>query len=193
LLTKLFSNRRTGDPASAEVSPGVSGPDTGETLAPDEFKSVFARLASSISVITFDAGGHLHGFTATSLTPVSLEPPVALFCVGNKNESHTHLKAGMAVGISILASDQIELSARFAGKAEPGGYADVTTRPLSSGALALEGAVAAVSGIIEELVPVGDHTIYLCRLTASHIDPAATPLLYYARDYRLVGPSGCTE
>lgn len=160
-------------------------------LGQAEFKSVFSRLASSISVITFNVDGHLHGFTATSLTPVSLEPPVALFCVGKKNQSHAHLKAGMAVGISILASGQTELSARFAGKVEPGGYADVSVFALPCSACGLEGCVAAVGGVIDKLIHVGDHTIYLCKLTACRVDLAGSPLLYYARDYRLVGQSAC--
>ena len=191
MLTKLFSNRRTAASASEDVASGVSEPETGEMLAPEGFKSVFSRLASSISVITFDAGGHLHGFTATSLTPVSLEPPVALFCVGNQNQSYNHLKTRMAVGISILSGGQSELSARFAGRAEPGGYADVPTFELPCGATGLEGSVAAVGGVIDQLIPVGDHTIYLCKLTACRVDLAGNPLLYYARDYRLIGQSAC--
>ena len=189
MLTKLFTSRRIAEPSpgDAEAVPKVR---EDEPLDPAQFKSVFSRLASSISVITFDVAGNLHGFTATSLTPVSLEPPVALFCVGNKNQSHAHLRHGMVVGISILASDQKELSGRFAGKAEPGTYADVATLPLKSGAHSLEGAVAGLSGTITKLIPVGDHTIYLCKLTASRIEPAGEPLLYYARDYRLLGQSG---
>jgi flavin reductase (DIM6/NTAB) family NADH-FMN oxidoreductase RutF len=185
----MFGNRRISEAAAGDDA-AASQSGQADVLDPAEFKSVFSRLASSISVITFDVDGHLHGFTATSLTPVSLEPPMALFCVGNKNQSHAHLKSGLAVGLSILASGQTELSARFAGKAEPGGYADVPTITLPCGASILDGAVAGIGGVIDELVPVGDHTIYLCKLIASRVDPATEPLLYYARDYRFVARSG---
>lgn len=189
MLTKLFTNRRITEPLPGDDIMVAEAQEVA-VLDPAAFKSVFSRLASSISVVTFDVDGHLHGFTATSLTPVSLDPPVALFCVGSNTQSYTYLEAGMAVGISILATDQKALSARFAGKAEPGGYADVATFTLPSGTRVLDGAVAAVGGIIDDLIPVGDHTIYLCKLTSSRTDPAGEPLLYYARDYRVIGQSG---
>src|SRR5258708_4622775 len=90
-----------------------------------QFKEAFSGLASGVSIITFDVEGHLHGFTATSLTPVSMTPPLALFCVARSNTSHEHLTKGTVIGISILAADQSEMSNLFAAKVRLGGYIDV--------------------------------------------------------------------
>jgi flavin reductase (DIM6/NTAB) family NADH-FMN oxidoreductase RutF len=182
LLTKLFRSRAP-EPAVAQPPPLPEMPE----LTPEAFKTVFARLASSVAVVTFHIGRHVHGFTATSLTPVSMSPPMALFCVGRGNDSHRHLSVGTRVGISILSTDQAELSARFAGKAEPGGYADIALCETPRGEALIEGAVAGVAGVVSELIPAGDHTIYLCRLGGGVVGMDGDPLLYFSRDYWCLG------
>jgi flavin reductase ActVB len=158
------------------------------TLTPEIFKTVFSRLASGVTVVTFHREGQKHGFTATSLTPVSMEPPIALFCVGRANESHGHLAVGTPVGISILSAAQTEVSNRFASKAGPDGYHDMETIENTPGIPLLPGAVAMIEGAITNLIPAGDHTIYLCQLNWAQSDPDGVPLLYYGRHYHGLGP-----
>jgi flavin reductase (DIM6/NTAB) family NADH-FMN oxidoreductase RutF len=152
-------------------------------LPPEMFKDIFARLASSVAVVTFRAGQHLHGFTATSLTAVSMTPPLALFCVAQKNHSYRHLEIGTAIGISLLSEQQSDLSTRFAGKVPPGGYADVPIVEATPGIPRLRDALAFGEGKISELIPAGDHTIYLCRLDEGALGADGRPLLYFSRGY----------
>ena len=99
------------------------------TAPPDDltrtFKEVFSQLASGVCVVTFWRGGRLHGFTATSVTSVSLSPLRVLFCVSQASESYSCLASGSVVGISILNSEQRALSDRFARKVAFGAYDDV--------------------------------------------------------------------
>ena len=112
---------------------------------------------------------------------------MALFCVGRNNESHRHLAIGTKVGISILSIDQTDISARFAAKTDLGGYADIATFESVTGARLVEGAVAGFQGTVSELIPAGDHTIYLCRLAFGILGPDGSPLLYFSRDYYSLG------
>lgn len=180
MLTNLFGPRTRKPPV--EKTQAVTAELSSET-----FKDIFARLASSVAVVTFYTGRHLHGFTATSLTPVSMSPPLALFCVARKNDSHRYLGLGMPVGISMLAGHQSGLSTRFAGKAEPGGYADVLIAEKTPGVPVLQSALATLEGAVSEMIPAGDHTIYLCRLSGGALGAECDPLLYFARDYRKLG------
>lgn len=184
MLTKLFR------PRIAETPP-PSAQEKQAELPATAFRNLFAQQASSVSVVTFyveEAGGrHLHGFTATSVTPVSMDPPLALFCIGNQNRSARHLARDSRIGISFLAADQSELSARFAAKSELGGYADVEIFEDKAGVPLLKGAVANVEGAIKDLIPAGDHTIYLCRLGPAVLIPGGRPLLYHARTYHTLG------
>lgn len=161
---------------------------TGDPLAPEAFKAAFRRLAAGVSVVMFRRNGRPHGFTATSVTPVSMAPPMALFCVATGNDSHPHLTPGTRIAISMLSAAQRPLSDRFAGKAGPEGYDDVATVEGAGGALLLPGAVAHVTGRIASLVPAGDHVVVLCDLEAAAPGVDGPPLLHFARAYHALAP-----
>jgi flavin reductase (DIM6/NTAB) family NADH-FMN oxidoreductase RutF/NAD(P)H-dependent FMN reductase len=152
-------------------------------VSPDTFKGAFSRLAAGVAVIGFERDGRYHGFTATSLTPVSVEPPIALFCVGNSNDSHPHLKHHTPVGISILSKAQSDLSSRFSAKVAADRYAGVPTIERTPGIPLLSGAVACLEATITDVIPTGDHTIYLCQVNWAQTDQGGSPLLYYSREY----------
>jgi len=157
------------------------------------FKDVFSQLASGVTVVTFWRGGNLrgnlHGFTATSVTSVSLAPPRVLFCVAQSSRSYASLSTGMSVGISILASGQRELSDRFASKLTPGSYEDVELVGGSNRAPLIAGALGHLSADIVDLIPSGDHAIVLCDISSAHAAGGGTPLLYHARNYHTLHPS----
>jgi flavin reductase (DIM6/NTAB) family NADH-FMN oxidoreductase RutF len=149
----------------------------------EQFKQAFSVLASGVSVVTFDVGSHVHGFTATSVTPVSMSPPLALFCVACSNMSHEHLDRGTVIGISILAANQVDISNRFAAKVHVGGYVDVEVNRGSYGAPLLSGSIAELEGEITEMLSAGDHTICICAITSSRSSIKREPLLYHSRGY----------
>lgn len=144
-------------------------------------------LASGVSVISFWAGADLHGFAATSLTSVSMNPPAALFCVGQQSRSLAHLQLGKAVGISILGAHQTSLSARFSRGQPRGSFADIETLPGVSGAPMIRGALAALEGRIIEQHPVGDNVICVCSLLSARTDAQMQPLIYVSRRYHELG------
>jgi flavin reductase len=159
-----------------------------EGAPPEAFKAAFRRLASGVCVVMFRRHGRPHGFTATSVTSVSMAPPKALFCVGTGNDSYPHLEVGTTIGISMLSAAQRPLSDRFAGKAGPDGYDDVATIEGPGGALLLPGALAHLSARIAERVPAGDHAIIVCDLAAALVSEEVAPLLHFSRAYHALAP-----
>lgn len=147
------------------------------------FKEVFSQLASGVCVVTFRRSGRLHGFTATSVTSVSLNPLRVLFCVSQASDSHSCLAVGSAIGISILNAEQRALSDRFARKAGFGAYDDVRIAGPERQAPLLDGALGHVTATVVEMIPSGDHTIVLCDVTSAHAESDGVPLLYCRRSY----------
>jgi flavin reductase len=174
----LVRGVREAGPSARELPMTTSG----DSLAA-AFKEVFSQLASGVCVVTFWRGGRLHGFTATSVTSVSLRPLRVLFCVAQASESHSCLAAGSALGISILNHEQRALSDRFARKVAQGAYDDVRIAGSSRQAPLLEGALGHITASVVEMIPSGDHTIVLCDVTSAHAESDGTPLLYCRRNY----------
>lgn len=147
------------------------------------FKEVFSQLASGVCVVTFWRGGRLHGFTATSVTSVSLRPLRVLFCIAQSSESHSCLTSGTAVGISILNAEQRTLSDRFASKVALGAYDDVRIANVAQPVPLIEGALGHLTAHVVERIPSGDHTIVLCDVTSAQATSDGIPLLYCRRTY----------
>ncbi len=85
-------------------------------IRPDLFKIVMRRHAASVVLISLRIDSRMHFMTATSFTPVSLEPPLVLFCLHRNGDTHDLIRVGSAVGINLLSKDQEALSRRFASK-----------------------------------------------------------------------------
>jgi flavin reductase (DIM6/NTAB) family NADH-FMN oxidoreductase RutF len=163
-------------------------------MSAEDFKKAFRQLAAGVSVVTFRRGGRLHGFTATSVASVSMNPPLALFCVARENQSYPHLDVGTPVGFSILSAARRDLSERFAAKAGAEGYDDVELVNRASRVPLLAGAIGHIEGAVAMLIPAGDHVIVLCDLAAARSAPSGFPLLYWQRGYHALAPlSALTE
>ncbi|MCS0503252.1 flavin reductase family protein [Ancylobacter mangrovi] len=147
------------------------------------FKDVFSRLASGVCVVSFWRGGRVHGFTATSVTSVSLDPLRVLFCLSRASDSHACLRPGAAIGISVLHAEQQILSERFARRADPGGYDDVGISKDIPHAPLIEGAIGQIAATVVEIIPSGDHVIVLCDVSAAQASDHGDPLLYCKRTY----------
>ncbi len=146
----------------------------------EQFRQAFRALASGVAVVTFHAGDEVHGFTATSVTSVSMEPPLALFCVGNHSRSRAHLSSGKPIGISFLGSHQIDIARFFASSASRNGHDSLD---LLHGAPIIADATVNIAAVIQDIHPAGDHAICVCRLEATRSPRPGAPLLYFARDY----------
>jgi flavin reductase len=147
------------------------------------FKEVFSQLASGVCVVTLWRGDRLHGFTATSVISVSLNPLRVLFCVSQASESRACLASGSVIGISILSAAQRALSDRFARRVALGAYDDVRVVDPSHRAPLLEGALGHISAVVADMIPSGDHIIVLCDVTSAHAEGDGPPLLYCRRAY----------
>ena len=147
-------------------------------------------FATGVGVVTTDNDGRLHGLTANSITSVSLDPMLILVCVDKAAHGHAEMRRCASFGISILASDQREISSLFAktGPPELGSLRGVPFTVGETGCPLLEGAIAHFECAPHAEVDAGDHTIFVGRvLHAGWCRDDAGPLLYYRGAYREIG------
>lgn len=84
-------------------------------LDPQEFRRALGSFATGVTIITTrTAEGALLGLTVNSFNSVSLNPPLVLWSLANSSLSLEAFKQAPVWAVHVLASDQEELSGRFA-------------------------------------------------------------------------------
>lgn len=159
---------------------------------PIAYRRVVGRYATGIALVTTALDGVQHGMTCNSLTSVSLEPVLVLFCAEKIARFHDAVLAAGTWAVSVLSAEQLELSRRFALRGRPlhGQFDDVPHRlGPRSGAVVVAGAVAALECRTLRTMDGGDHTVVLGEVLGADIpDVGGEPLLYYEGRYRGLAP-----
>jgi len=150
---------------------------------PALFRRLLSRFASGVTVITArDPAGHPVGMTATSFASVSLAPPLVLVCVDQQADTHRALRAGGAFVINLLAADQEPLSRRFAALPSAERFTGLSHRFSPAGIPILDGVLAHLECEYFAAHELGDHTLFVGRVTGGTAGDGR-PLLYYSGHY----------
>ncbi|MGW7054331.1 flavin reductase family protein [Streptomyces sp. NPDC054887] len=147
--------------------------------SPELLRSVFRRHAAGVAVITARGEERPVGFTATSLSSVSADPPMVSFGVGAGSSSWPVLAEAGYVGVHILAEDQMELAATFARSGADRFAPPTRWRTGPEGVPVLDGVLAWLVCRVVARVPAGDHRIVLGQVVAGDPAGAGRPLLYH--------------
>ncbi|TQL02799.1 flavin reductase family protein [Cellulomonas sp. SLBN-39] len=157
------------------------------TEQPRAFRDGLSAMVTSVCVITTAVDGHRHGFTANSVTSVSMDPPLVLVCLADTAECHDAFWATDCVAVNVLADDQAHLSTVFATRGADK-FAAATFHAGATGAPVLEGATLTLEGRVHERTTAGDHTMILVEVTAV-AQGDRTPLTYQGRRFRRLLPT----
>lgn len=163
----------------ATSTPGLAGMD------PGTFRKLMSQLPAAVCVATtVDRSGVAHGMTASSVTSVSLDPPLLLICVARDADFHAAMLESGGFVINVLSETQQDLSRRFAEKGRPDRFADVRLED-AAGIPRLAGAVATIVCEHWQTVPAGDHTIFLGQIREGAWSDRP-PLLHFRSRYARV-------
>ncbi|HWA15956.1 MAG TPA: flavin reductase family protein [Gemmatimonadales bacterium] len=155
---------------------------------PTLFRQLLGRFATGVTVITTrNERGEPVGMTASSLTSVSLSPPLISVCVDVTADMHRALTVSGAWVINILAADQREVSARFAEHPPEERFRGIEWETSGDGHILLAGTLAHISCERYADFPLGDHTLFVGRVTGGAVS-AGEPLLYYRGQYGTLAP-----
>ncbi|MCE6996473.1 flavin reductase family protein [Saccharothrix sp. S26] len=157
--------------------------DRASAVDAGEFRRVFRRHPAGVVVVTVDAERGPAGFTATSLTSVSAEPPVVCFGISAGSSSWPHVRDAASIVVNFLGVHQEDLARRFATHGVDRFAAPTRWRRLADGEPVLDDTAGWLRAEVEALVPVGDHHLVLARVTATDLREATPPLLYHDGRY----------
>jgi flavin reductase (DIM6/NTAB) family NADH-FMN oxidoreductase RutF len=152
-----------------------------------DFKKAVGKFPTGVTVISTVYNTKLWGFTANSFVSVSLEPQLVSFCLNKNAGSFQAFFNSNYFTISILASDQAEISKNFASKSEDK-FANIDYKLTNDTKIPLiMGAVCHIECSKFEQFECGDHVIFVGEVANAEINDNKSPLVYFAKSYTELG------
>ena len=169
------------------------------TMDSRAFRDALGCFATGVAVVTAAPaanaaqadrleGAHI-GITVNSLTSVSLEPPLLLWCMDRRSRRHDIFAGAAGFTVSILGTDHKEVSSRLA---RPGEHAldGLALLATKLGPPALADSLAVFECAIEKSWEAGDHTILLGRVLRFSRPAVSAPLVYFRGKYSALDLKG---
>ena len=142
------------------------------------FRHVVGHLTSGVCVVTTSVDGAPYGMTASSVTSLSMDPPMMLVCVNRAAPMAIKVSASGFFAINVLSDRGTQLATQFATPSADK-FHGVTTSVGISGAPILEEALAHLECEVIEEVIGGSHLIFLGRVIRAQAAQDGEPLTYF--------------
>ncbi|MEH1012934.1 flavin reductase family protein [Micromonospora sp. CPCC 206060] len=161
----------------------------------DLFRSVLRRQAATVTVVTAPGSTPVPGppvppvgFTATSFTSVSLDPPLISFCLDRSSSSWPTVRLAGYLAVHLLAADQQEVARNFAtsGVDRFAGHPEWHHGPYR--VPLLDRALAWLVCRTVDRVNAGDHAVVIAEPLLAGSTGGTGPLLYHGGTYATTWP-----
>ncbi len=150
------------------------------------FRRLMGRFTTGVAVVLTAGEKGPIGLTVNSLTSLSLDPPLLLFCARNEGRAGRAVIASGSFSVNILSDTQRHVSGYFAGQAE-GWNVDACRR--YGEWFSIPDCNAVVFCEVSSTYPGGDHTIVVGAVREIvGPDTARQPLLYHEGRYSIMHP-----
>jgi len=144
---------------------------------------VLGHLPTGVTVVTANGPQGPAGMSANSVTSVSLEPPMILFCPAKTSTTWPEIRDSGRFCVNVFASHHEETSRRFSAR-DVDRFAGVSWHRRAGGP-ALDDAVAWIEGTIDAVHEAGDHLIVVGLVDALEMrkDADVEPLVFFRGHY----------
>jgi flavin reductase (DIM6/NTAB) family NADH-FMN oxidoreductase RutF len=153
----------------------------GGAIDPKRYRSVMGAFPTGVAVIATEWDGVLFGATINSLTSVSLEPSMLLFCTSEGSATGIAIRKRGLFSVNVLGAHQSDLSARFTGK-RGNRFEDIAVAFSDDGLPLLQGAAAQLCCRVATVHKAGDHDIILGEVLSGK-EIACSPLVFHKGSY----------
>lgn len=155
------------------------------TLDAEQLRHAMRAWTTGVTVVTATHAGQQYGMTVNSFTSISLDPPLVSLALKKLTHTHELVEKSGEFAVTILASDQKELSDRFAGKHPEikDRFEGVLTETLLIKAPLLKGGTAYFNCRVVNAIPLGENTLFVAEVVAAQGEGIGEPLVYHNRVY----------
>ncbi len=153
----------------------------------DSLKQTMRRWASGVTVVTSSHGQERAGVTASSFTSISVDPPLILMSLQSFTPTLKLIERSGIFAVSILTSQQANLSVQFAGFGKLPEGADkfygVELTTAETGAPIIEHAAGWLDCKLTSIYEAGLSRIVIGEVMATGQGENLPPLIYMNRNY----------
>ncbi|MER7775507.1 flavin reductase family protein [Streptomyces sp. NPDC096191] len=147
------------------------------------FIRAMARVPGPVTIATTtDAAGRRWGFTGSSFSSLSLNPPLVLICLDKTASTHEAFSRADRFLINVLAQEQADVALRFA-RSGVDRFEAGDMVPCEFELPGLKDAAARVACTMHDILDGGDHTILVGRAEATYVGEERIPLIYSDRAF----------
>lgn len=147
----------------------------------NQFRESMGRLAAGVSIVTTDVGNRPWGLTISACASISMDPPLLMISLANNTASTDAILKNKRFAVSILNNEQIDIAKQGSQQGKPKFFEKFVTK--SNNKYLINNALANIQCNVENIVPAGDHTIFIGRVEHVDLGDLKDPLLYYHRNF----------
>ena len=148
---------------------------------PATFRDCLSRWASGVTVVTTHQAGARWGFTATSFSGLSMDPPLVLVCLDLRARCRYAFDESAGFAVHLLEAGQQALASRFATR-HVDKFEGVATRPGLFGVPLLDGALSRMECRTADRIVAGDHVILVGEVLRVRLGDGE-PLVFHGRAF----------
>ena len=150
----------------------------------EALRAIFRKHASGVSVITMvDANQNPVGFTATSMTSLGANPPLASFNVASGSSSWSALCEAKYVAIHSLTIENVDLAKKMAGPHEAR-FVDDDWMHGKYQLPIFQAATGVLIAKVREIHSVEANAVVIVEIEEGLIGAEGNPLIYHQRAYK---------
>jgi 3-hydroxy-9,10-secoandrosta-1,3,5(10)-triene-9,17-dione monooxygenase reductase component len=152
-----------------------------ERISQRQFRDVLGHLPTGVTVVTAYTPDGPTGMAANSVTSVSLDPALILFCPGKSSTTWPAIRNSHEFCVNVMAGHHEAVTRQFALKGADRfagiDYVDRSTGP------GLCDAVAWIECRLRNEHDAGDHTIVVAEVVAIEASADVAPLVFFRGRY----------
>jgi flavin reductase (DIM6/NTAB) family NADH-FMN oxidoreductase RutF len=155
-------------------------------LTQASLREAFGHFPAGVIAIAAEVDGTRVGLAASTFVPVSLDPPLVLFCVQNTSTTWPKLKDSPRLGLSVLGESHDEAARSLAARTGDR-FAGLKTVSSDNGAVFIEGTSVWLESTIDQTMQAGDHMIVILRVNEIAVHADVAPIVFHRSTFRRLG------
>lgn len=146
-------------------------------MEPQAFRQVIGHFASGVTIITAREQGTNYGLTASSVTSLTLEPPMLLVCLNKHTGTQAAISRTRLFAVNILDEGQADLAYTFA-RSQIDKFQGIEFSYGQYGEPLLSGVLAHIECRVVADVEAGTHRVFLAEVDWARAY-VGSPLTYF--------------